>query len=265
MEVEEEEEDSFVLDEAQYYADLQWQFHPLRAFLLKKIVSGEIPVDHKVMGPKDVWNLFCDDDAFEGTEYNSTFTSRLLALRKSVKEDNGRADKDIEAFEIAKSNHPPPAFNHRGEPQWNGSDAQRLLVEDMDNKLHFDLKPEHLWETREEYQLFHLTTFRDHVHQAHKTKKYLHHLKVKAKAKEEERREEARQSQKKAAEKVKKDNEKKERDAAAAAAKQVVKEQKEAERKAKAAAKEKEKKDKAEARATEKAAREQEKREKSAK
>jgi len=183
-------------DELAVYIDIEWHYHPLRKFLYDKICAGEIPADYKLMRPFDVWNKFCDDPVFEGFEYDATFTRRLLALRKQIMEGKSRAEEDIKAFEIAKANHPVPAFNHRGEPQWNGSDAQRLLQEDMKDKKHFDLKPEHLWESRKEYQMFELTTFRDHLHQAWKTQKYLYTLKVRAEKKEKERKEAALAKQK---------------------------------------------------------------------
>ena len=48
----------------------------------------------------------------------------------------------------------------------------------MENEKHIDTKPEHLWESRGEYQEFYLSTFRDHLHQEKKTKKYLATLKL---------------------------------------------------------------------------------------
>ena len=86
-------------------------------------------------------------------------------------------DEDLIAFNIAKANHPAPELNHRDEPLWNGSDAQHLLKMDMDNKRHFDLKPEHLWESQDEYQYFYLETFRNRIHQEDQTRKYLYTLK----------------------------------------------------------------------------------------
>lgn len=166
-------------DEAQHLLDLPWINHPARSFLLKNLQDGTIPVDKKKMGPRVVWDSFCKDNSFfERMEYDDAFRRRLLDLRKHVEEGKSRADDDIKAFDIAKANHPVPQLNCRGEPQWNGSEAQKQLKEDMTNNLHYDMKPEHLWQKREVYQQFNLTTFREHLHQAHKTSKYYHTLKV---------------------------------------------------------------------------------------
>lgn len=170
-----------------YVQGLLWTHHPVRELLLNALINKEIPTDHRLMKPSDVWNKYCDADIFAGMEYDAAFKRRLLALRKQVSDGKDRASADLRRFEQAKKNHPPPTRNHRDEPQWNGSEAQRLLKMDMDNKKHFDLKPEYLWESRPEYGEFYLSTFRDHLWQEHKTRKYLYTLKFRAKKKADER------------------------------------------------------------------------------
>ena len=183
---------------------IPWEYHPVKAFLLNKLVENDFPADPKKMAPFDVWNKYCDEDIFEGMEYNSTFTRRLLSLRKKFIEGKNRANDDLEAFKIAKTNHPPPSINHRGEPQWNGSDAQRWLKVDVREKKHDNLKPKEMWESRAEYQEFYLWTFRDHIYQEIKLEKYLRYLKEKDKKKQNEVKEKA----KKKIEKQKKESEK---------------------------------------------------------
>lgn len=176
-------------EDMEFLNGIPWQYHPAREFLLEKLRLGDFPADYKRMRPFDVWNKYCDDDVFEGMEYDSKFTARLLRLRTQFNKGKDRADEDLLAFNLAKANHPPPPGNHRDEPQWNGSEAQRLLRLDMDDKKHFDLKPSDLWESRDEYQLFYLETFRDHIHQEDQTRKYLHTLKLRQKEEAEKHRE----------------------------------------------------------------------------
>ena len=140
-------------------------------------------MDPKEMAPFDVWNECCDDDIFEGMECDGTFVRRLCNLRMAAKEGKKRADEDAALFDIAKANHPVPKFNHRGEPQWNGSDAQTLLKQDMDDGKHRDMKPKDLWESRQECMMFQLATFRDHIHQETKSQKCLCALKFRAEEK----------------------------------------------------------------------------------
>ena len=250
----------------EFIQGIPWQYHPVRELLQEALINKEIPTDYKLMGPLDVWNKYCDEDIFEGMEYDAAFKRRLLALRKQVRDGKDRAAEDLEFFNIAKRNHPAPARNHRDEPQWNGSEAHRLLKIDMDAKKHFELKPEALWESRPEYGEFYLSTFRDHLWQEHKTRKYLYTLKLRAteKAKkriddakkkfahEELRRQAANNKEIKAAEKVRKAEEK-------AAEKARKAEAKEAEKARKAEAKEAEKVRKAQAKEAEKARKAQEK------
>jgi len=178
-------------DEWDYVQGLLWQDHPVRELLLNALINKEIPTDYRLMAPLDVWNKYCDNDIFEGMEYDA-FKRRLLALRNQVKVGWQRAEQDLQSFKIAKQNHPPPPRNHRDEPHWSGSEAQRLLKEDMDNNMHFNLKPEHLWESRPEYGEFYLSTFRDHLWQEHKTRKYLYTLKLRSEEKKQEKINEAK-------------------------------------------------------------------------
>lgn len=248
------------LEELEFLQGVPWQYHPLKQFLLDKLIKNDFPADYKLMGPFDVWNRYCDNDLFEGMDYDAAFKRRLLKLRKDFALGKDRANRDLNAFNIAKANHPAPTLNHRDEPQWNGSDAQRLLAIDMENKKHFDLKPEHLWESREEYQYFYLETFRNHIHQADQTRKYLNTLRKRKEDKLEELKEEALKREEakiakakkaaeketreaeKAAAKAKKEAEKKQQAEAKAAAKAAAKAKKEAEKKQKAETKEAEKK-----------------------
>ena len=190
-ELNEEEVDGDEVD-WEFIKGIPWQYHPVRELLQEALINKEIPTDYKLMAPLDVWNKYCDADIFEGMEYDAAFKRWLLALRKQVRDGKDRAAEDLSYFNIAKKNHPAPARNHRNEPQWNGSEAHRLLKMDMDAKKHFDLKPEDLWESRPEYGEFHLSTFRDHLWQEHKTRKYLYTLKLRAKEKAQKRIDEAK-------------------------------------------------------------------------
>jgi len=241
-----EDPDPDIVDEdLELVGKVPWLYHPLRAFLVEKIIAGQIPINYKLMRPRDVWETFCDNDVFEGFEYDAAFTRRLLSLRKLVDEGKKRADKDLEAFNIARQNHPAPEQNHCGEPQWNGSEAQRLLKKDIDNNLHQTYWPGHLHASKPAYQEFSLDTFRDHIYQEVQTRKYLYTLKFRAKEKEKERKEKARKKALAAREKEKRDEEKAVRDAENEVEKERKAAEQEAAKQAKAAEKQTEKERKA--------------------
>ena len=73
--VEEEEEENEEKEE-----DLEWQFHPLRKFLVDKLEDGSIPLHCHEMGPKAVWEKHSSHESFEGMTYDTLFTSGLLSL-----------------------------------------------------------------------------------------------------------------------------------------------------------------------------------------
>ena len=172
---------------------LAWEFHPLRERLLELLISNEIPTSYKEMGPKAVWDKYCGEKVFQGFNYDAAFKRRLLALRKFVAEGKSRALLDRHAFDMARRNHQAPELTSRGEPQWNGSDAQRLLKEDIASNKHIGSKPEALWWSRDEYQQFYLTTFRSHLQQEERTKKYLHTLEYRDEERKKKREEEAKE------------------------------------------------------------------------
>ena len=93
-----------------------------------------------------------------------------------------RATRDRLLFENYISNHEPSHFSHKGYPEWQGSEAQKLLLEDIEAGLHEDLEKITLWESRPEYcEAFPLEVFRDKIAQEVRAAKYLHTLKVKGK------------------------------------------------------------------------------------
>jgi len=81
----------------------EWQDHPARALLAKDLKEGDIPIDGKELGPKKVYQKYKDTDAFNGMEYNSTFTRRLHDLRKAV-------ETSSEAKKVDWKKHPAKAF-----------------------------------------------------------------------------------------------------------------------------------------------------------
>jgi hypothetical protein len=119
------------------------------------------------------------------------FSRRLAAIRSQIKILETRAQVDQQAFDTFVANHPISLYSQKGYIQWQGSDAQKLLMEDLKNKTH-DLTVKggknkdggyrRLFNSRPEYhEEFPFKDFCDKVRQEIKTAKYLHTLKVKGK------------------------------------------------------------------------------------
>ena len=75
------------------------------------------------------------------------------------------AKRDEEAMKVARTLHPIDYSN-----RWDGSDAQRLLAEDINDEFHLHFTPKELWLSREEYQKFELEKFAPHVSQEIRSK-----------------------------------------------------------------------------------------------
>lgn len=90
----------------------------------------------------------------------------LNSLRKALDKLKNKADVDSAGIEHDRRLHPinsnPPGSSY---PRWDGSAAQRLLKEDIEEGEHKQLQPRELRMTREEYQVFPLHVFRKHIHQ----------------------------------------------------------------------------------------------------
>ena len=61
------------------------EVNPLRGFMLNLLVERKIPVESNKMGPKVVWETYCDENEFEGWEYGDKFKKLLLELREKAK------------------------------------------------------------------------------------------------------------------------------------------------------------------------------------
>jgi hypothetical protein len=151
---------------------VKWTLHPARKLLLEEFKSGNIPIDYNREGttnhwmqPRDIYDIYKDSDAFEGLGYKG-FAGRLNSLRRIVERKNERVNDDMHAFQIFRNNFPAKPHNHRGELRWEGSEAQALLKEDIEEGKHLEFgRPKLFWLSRPEYQLFKQSIFRGHIDQ----------------------------------------------------------------------------------------------------
>lgn len=163
--------------------NIKWTKSKARALLYKDIRDGTVPLDPPQAGGGMTLRAVYDLRPEFG-EYNySKFSSRLGSLRTIIKDADHRATADQEAFENFKANHPISLFSHKGYIQWQGSEAQESLLEDIEAGFHQSMGKKELWESRPEYyENFHLAAFRDKVYQEERTAKYLHTLRIKGKS-----------------------------------------------------------------------------------
>ena len=146
--------------------DEYWGTSETKELLKKDILTGKVTDS---MSIKQVWE--------SRSEYNvikyELFRSRLYALKKQLKTSKQRAMDDEKDYLHDRNLIPKPTENAIGLPVWNGSVAEKLLKEDLDNGLYIPGKVQQLHKSRKEYvDFFSLTVFRGRIHQEIQKRKF---------------------------------------------------------------------------------------------
>jgi len=138
----------------------------------------------------EVQDYFDDESLLTNLEiYNSrpefllykweNFQTNLSNLREKIIQDKDMADADQAAFNQYRQAHPRPTTNHRGEPFWDRSEAQRLLRMDMDEGKHRQMKPSQLRQTRPVFEEHGVIAFGKKICQEKRRRKYIAYLQSK--------------------------------------------------------------------------------------
>jgi len=148
-----------------------WAKSAAKQFLKKCFRDKVICPDYK--DAKVVWKDHCENHpAFARMTCDDAFVRRLGTVRDDYLKKLGRMRDDLRAYVKAKANHPTPAFNCRGEPQWNGSEAQKLLKALVSEGKHEGKAPKKLHAAKPEFRVYSLQTFRDHIYQEERLLKF---------------------------------------------------------------------------------------------
>lgn len=111
------------------------------------------------------------------------FTRYLDKMREQINKKNERRDRDAAAVVNFWKLHPKKMWNVRGEPRWEGSDAEKFLHEDMLLNKHIDMKPAALRATRIEYQAYFPKSFSSKIDQLVRKTKFQRYVRDKSKKK----------------------------------------------------------------------------------
>jgi hypothetical protein len=147
-----------------------WRNSEAKKVLLQFIECGDIPRDGS-MPPKIVWNAFClPRREFLRFTYKR-FPPRLRSLLDSYNECVLHSARDFAAMINDRLLFPPVATR---KPLWEGSEGQRLLKLDVDEKKHETMTPKQLYQTRPEYFEHNtLLVFRNHIYQEVRLRKFV--------------------------------------------------------------------------------------------
>lgn len=134
-----------------------WRNSPAKAQLRAGILS------FVYTDAMDAEMIYGSDVIFRQYKWND-FKTNLANLRASIGRSVSRAVKD--AVNVAADKQRNAAAAAAGGAKiWAGSEAERLLKDDIDNNRHVGMTPIQLRDTQPEYQEWTLKEFRDHIEQ----------------------------------------------------------------------------------------------------
>lgn len=98
----------------------KWEYSNAKELLYKDLLNGRIPLDPEEMGPQVV---YLQRPEFADFKYEN-FRQNLKSLRAKIIEDQGLAASESTPLAHDRRIYPKNATNHRGEPRWEGSEAE---------------------------------------------------------------------------------------------------------------------------------------------
>lgn len=150
---------------------IKWRKSEARKLLERYLIEGLIPIEND--GTMSIDDIYSYNPEFSHYDPEK-FPVRLASLRSTLKDHRKRAEEDLLAFQNYKKNHQPSLFTHQGFVQWQGSNAQELLWDDIEAGHLNTMTIKELYESRDEYQAeFPLKIFRKKVEQEQRTSKYI--------------------------------------------------------------------------------------------
>ena len=233
--------DEFAVDEVAAAAGIEWKYSDARQIVYQALEDGDIPLEYaETIGAEEAHAILTLELGMEGIPFDKAFKDHLRDAAELIAAAGDRARDDEAAYTQFVANHPPKSHDHRGLPRWAGSDAERLMKEDMAAGLHKGVKPKQFYATRPEFQVYPLQIFRGHIDQEIRLQNYNNYLVLKEEELQAKRAKLKMRAIKKAhadAERKRKAKEKKEEDERKAEAKLQRQKAKDAEAERKAAAK----------------------------
>ena len=156
-----------------------WKYSLAKEELEEGLTNGTIPLDDRLMGPQEVYNI-PDRPSFRKYPYEN-FKNNLKNLREAITLKKETAVSDSAALAQDLLRYPRPTHNCRGKPRWEKSPAQKFLKIDVGRaaKEGKRLKVKELYGTRPEYQAFARADIRKHIYQEEQCIKFDAYLEFK--------------------------------------------------------------------------------------
>jgi hypothetical protein len=148
--------------------DFKWEHSDAKRLLVEDLICGAITQkrDDSFMTIQEAFDFRVEYQATDRAKW----ARRLRDARKQLVTSLKRADLDSDAYFHDEFIYPKPTYTLSGGPRWDGSEAGKLLRQDIGDGLHeiFD-DAENIYTSRPAYQSFEIGVFRKHV--AHEIKR----------------------------------------------------------------------------------------------
>lgn len=143
-----------------------WIDSNAKQLLKNDILSGKV---HPLMMPRDVYKMRPEYLDYVYKNFRSNFRS----LQRALKKLQDRAVSDNADLEVDLYRQRQLAAGRTVQPplMWVDSEARNLLKQDVTDGLHSRMKPIDLWQSKAEYRMFPLSTFRKHIYQECRSRK----------------------------------------------------------------------------------------------
>ncbi|CAB9509823.1 unknown protein [Seminavis robusta] len=145
-----------------------WKTSLAKEYLYDLVADGQIPDGNSLeeVDAREIYDQYCQGrPEFGPYPFDNKFEANLLRIRNKVAEKDDRSAIGAVALAHDRLIFPKPTEDVWGEPVWQDSVAQQLLIEDIDDNKHIELLPRFLYATRPEYQVYALDRFRNRIYQ----------------------------------------------------------------------------------------------------
>jgi hypothetical protein len=145
-----------------------WKKSKAKKLLMQDIVDGKVT---REMGSMVIFNMRPEYKMYK----YACFQTNLRNLRKALDKLKHAADETKIAYDNFIQLNPPATTTFYGYPVWEKSQAQTLLRNDITSGVGSNLAHRDLWQTRQEYKIYPLKVFREHVYteiRRHKARAY---------------------------------------------------------------------------------------------
>lgn len=180
-----------------------WHHSDAKKLLIQDIKDGIVGTVESGLHPSQVYVMrpeYAEYDYSRFVKYLYDLRLKYDDLRHLAYVDDQALSHDL-ALGLRKNSRPYPI--------WQGSEAERLLKEDLDAGADLVMKPAELRASRPEYLVWPLDVFRNHIHQELRARRERPYWMARKQKKEEEKRkqavEKAKNAKKKAAKKAAKE------------------------------------------------------------